>query len=83
MIDNDHNMRDTVVRVSGPWDANLEDERGAVPIVWNLDANTHEGTLPTVDAKAKLRKLTGVDFNNCNWSWLLSPNRPPVPPVWG
>ena len=33
MVDSDRGMRDTMVRVSGPWDADLEDERGAIPIV--------------------------------------------------
>ena len=32
MVNSDHHMQDTVVRVTGPWDAELEDECGAVPI---------------------------------------------------
>ena len=36
MTDNDHGMRDIVVRVIGPWEAESEDERGAIPTMWNL-----------------------------------------------
>ena len=28
MVDNDHGMRDTVVQVTGPWEAEYEDECG-------------------------------------------------------
>jgi len=31
MVDNDHGMRDIVVQVSGPWEAKLEEECGAIP----------------------------------------------------
>ena len=41
MDKNDHSMRDTVVRVIGPWEAEFEDERGAVPIAWNLDFGSY------------------------------------------
>ena len=81
MVNSDHGMRDTMVQMSGPWDADSEDDRGAVPVVWNLDAGSHRRTLPTVDVEAKLRKLTAIDFNSHNWSWLLNPNRPSVPLV--
>ena len=33
IVESDHGMRKTVVQVSGSWDANLEDESGAIPIV--------------------------------------------------
>ena len=72
MVDSDRGMRDTVVRVSGPWDTDSEKESGAVPVVWNLDAGARRATLPTVDVEAKLRKLTVVDFNNRDWSWLAA-----------
>ena len=68
MVDNDHGMRDTGVRVSGLWDADLEDENGVILVVWNLDTSTRGGTLPTNDVEAKLRKLIALDFNNRNWS---------------
>jgi len=32
MVNCDHDMRDTVVRVTGPWDKS-KDERGSIPIV--------------------------------------------------
>ena len=81
MVDSDRGMQDTVVRVSGPWDADWEDEHVAVLVVWNLNVGTCVGTLPAADVEAKLRKLTTVDFNNRNWSWLLNSNRPSVPLV--
>ena len=31
MVNNDHGMRDTVVRVSGSWETKSEDELGVVP----------------------------------------------------
>ena len=37
--------------------------------------------MPTTDVEANLRKLTAIDFNNCNLSWLLNPDRPAVLPV--
>jgi len=37
--------------------------------------------LRTADGEAKLRKLTTVDFNNHNWSWLLNSDIPLVPLV--
>ena len=36
MVDSDHGMRDTVVRVTDPWEAESKDEHGAIPITWNL-----------------------------------------------
>ena len=81
MIDNDHGMRDTVVRVTGSWEVDSEDECGAVPVTWNLNAGSQVGALPTTDVKVKLRRLTAVNYNNDNWSWLLDPNKPPEPPV--
>ena len=46
-----------------------------------MDAGVRRGTLPTADVEAKLRRLTTVNFNNHNWSWLLNLNILPVPPV--
>jgi len=59
----------------------LEDEHGAIPVVWNLGLAPRGGTLPTADIKGKLRKLTTVNYNCRNWSWLLDPNRFSVPPI--
>jgi len=81
MVDIDHGMRDTVVWVSGPWKAESENEREAIPVVWNLGLTPRGGSLPTADVEAKLRKLTTINYDCRNWSWLLDPNRPPVPPV--
>ena len=39
------------------------------------------GTLPTADIEAKLRRLTPVNCNNHNWSWLLDLKRPLETPV--
>jgi len=32
IINNDHGMRDTMVRVTGSWEVESEDEHGVVPI---------------------------------------------------
>ena len=66
MIDNDHDMRDTVVWVTGPWEAESEDERGAISIVWNLGPVPRGGALPTADIEAKLRKLAAINYYCCN-----------------
>ena len=38
------------------------------------------GTLPSADVEAKLKKLTAINFNSCNWIWVLNPNKPPILP---
>jgi len=43
MVDIDCDMQDIVVRVTGSWEADSEDERGAVPVAWNLDAGSQVG----------------------------------------
>ena len=35
LVDSDHRWRDSVVRVSGPWEAALGKDHGRVPNVWN------------------------------------------------
>ena len=52
IVNNDHSMRDTVVRVTGLWEAESKDERRAVPIAWNLDSGSHGEILPTADVEA-------------------------------
>ena len=70
-----------MVRVTGPWEAELEDEHAAIAVIWNLGPVHRGGALPPADIEAKLRKLTTINYNCRNWSWLLDPNRPSVPPV--
>ena len=36
MVDIDYDMRETVVRVTGPWEAEPESECGTVSTTWNL-----------------------------------------------
>ena len=69
-VDNDHDMQDTVVLVTGPWEAESEDERGAIPVIWNLGPSL-VGALLTAD----------IDRYHRNWSCLLDPNCPPGPLV--
>jgi len=76
MVNDDHGMRDTVVQVTGPGEAESEDERGAVPVALNWDSGSHGGTLPTADVETKLRRLIIINYNKRNWSWLLDSNRP-------
>ena len=73
MVDSNHDMWDTLVQVSGPWKAEPDDERGAILIVWNMGSIPREGASLTVDIKAKLRKLTAIDRDHSNWSWLWIP----------
>jgi len=53
MVNNGHGMRDTMVPVTGPWEAELKDERGAIPVAWNWDSDSHGRTLPIVGVEAK------------------------------
>ena len=80
MVDNDHGMRDTVVRVIGLWAVESENDHRVIPVVWNLGPPL-EGALPITDIEAKLRKLTSIDYDHRNWSWLLDLKIPPVPLV--
>ena len=52
--------------MTGPWEAKLEDEHGAIPVVWNLGPMSHGGALVTIDIEAKLQKLTAIDRDFCN-----------------
>ena len=66
IVHSDHDMRDTVVRVTGPWAAESENDRGIIPIVWNLGSAPHGWALPTTDIEAKLQKLTSIDYDHHN-----------------
>ena len=33
LIDSDHGMQNTIIRVTNPWEAELENERGAILVV--------------------------------------------------
>ena len=46
MVNSDHGMRDSVIRVSGPWDAESEDERRAMSIDWNPNVGSCGGPCP-------------------------------------
>ena len=61
-------MQDTVVRVTNQWEAESKDERGAVPVAWNLDSGSHGGTLYITKVEVKLRRLIAINYNNRNWS---------------
>ena len=67
--------------MTGPWEAESEDQCGGSPSRLELGLQVSWGTLPTADIEAKLRRLTAIDYSNRNWSWLLDPNRPPKTPV--
>ena len=54
MGDSDHGMRDTVVRVSGPWEAESEEECEAIPTTWNLGPLARGGATLSVDIDVKL-----------------------------
>ena len=70
-----------MIQVTGPWETESKSEHGAIPITWNLGPVAQRGTLPSADIEAKLQKWTVINYDHGNWSWLLDPNRHPVPPV--
>ena len=80
IMDSDHGMRDTVVRVTDPWEAESDGERGSIPTTWKLGPMAWGGTLPSADIEAKL-KLAAINYDHRNWSWLLDRNIPPLPPA--
>jgi len=41
MVNSDYGIQDTVVQVTGPLEAESEDERGVVLVAWNLDSDSH------------------------------------------
>ena len=43
MVNSDHGMQDTVVRVTGLWEAESENECGAVPVACNLNLGSYGG----------------------------------------
>jgi len=65
MVDSDHGMCDTVVRVSGSWEAESEECR-AIPTIWNLGPLTQEGATLSADIEAKLQRLTVVNYDHRN-----------------
>ena len=79
MVDSDHSMRDTVVLVTGPSEAESEDERGAIPTMWNLGSAAQGGAVLTAEIELKLQELTAVDYDCRNLSWLLDSNRTRAP----
>jgi len=36
MVNSDHDMRETMVRITSPWEAELESERRVILTSWNL-----------------------------------------------
>jgi len=67
MVDSDHSMRDTMVRMTGPWEAKSEVEHGAITTTWNLGLVARGGTLPSTNIEA-LRKSTAINYNHRNRS---------------
>ena len=63
MVDSDLDMRDTMSRVIGPWEAELENERRASLVAWNLSPALHKEALPSTDIEVKLRKLTTITYD--------------------
>ena len=59
----DHDMRDTMVWVTGLWEAELENEGGAIPVFLNLGSAPHGGALLTVNIEAKLWNLTTIKYD--------------------
>jgi len=80
MVDNDRGMRDVVGRVSGPWEAESE-ECEAIPTIWNLGLIAQGGVTLSADIEAKLQRLTAINYDHMNLSWLLDPNMSLVPSV--
>jgi len=72
-VNNDHYMRDTVVQLTGQWEAKLKSECGTVPTTWNLGPVARGGAVMTPETEMKLQELNVVDLNPRKWSWLLDP----------
>ena len=48
----------------GPWEAELENEYGAILTTWNLAPVAPEGAVLTVEIDLKLQELTIVDYES-------------------
>ena len=55
-------MRDTVVLVIGLWEAESDDERGAILTTWNLGPVAPGGAVLTAEIELKLQELIAVDY---------------------
>ena len=54
MVDSDHSMWDTVIHVTGPWEAESVDKNGVVPTIWNLGPLSRERASLSMDIEVKL-----------------------------
>jgi len=52
-----------MVWVTGLWELESEDERGAILVVWNLGPVLPGRALTTADIEEKLWKLTTINYN--------------------
>ena len=66
-------MRDTVVQLTGQWEAKSKSERGTVPTTWNLGPVARGGAVMTPETEMKLQELNAIDLNPRKWNWLLDP----------
>ena len=65
-MDSDRDMRDTTICVTGPWENELESDRGRVPTTGNMGLIPQGLTFLHTDVKEKLQKLRVIDFNSHN-----------------
>ena len=80
MVNSYHVMWDTWLRlpVHGKLNQKMSVGQSQSP---GLELRLSQEALLTANVEAKLRRLTTIDYNHHNWSWLLDPNRPPELPV--
>ena len=61
MVDSDHDMRETVVRVTGPWEVELKSERGTTLTTWNLSPPAR-GSVTFCGCRGKAAKADDCQF---------------------
>jgi len=77
----DHWWNNSAFHVFGPWEASEESNKGSVPRIWGSGAVAQGSELVSAESEKRAEKLYGIDHGKHNWSWLLCPNRPAVPPA--
>ena len=80
LSDSDHGWSSTIIRVSSPWVAMEAKACGGVPMTWTTSPITQGVKLTTDEFMEWANRLLNIDYDSYNWSWLLDPHKPVVPP---
>ena len=63
LVNNNHDWRETVIRVFDAWEAAALKDCGVVPTTWNQGALQHGGVSVTRDVQERVQRLYQIDFD--------------------